>query len=446
MSDSGYCTCPLAGICSRHGYKKTPREHEICRGIRVSEVTAAKYRRAWEAGTYPGKQSISSEKPKASPRGSAPKVVETSSPYEKPGSELTRLISWFGKHASEGCGCRNHARMMDQRGCDWCEQNIETIKGWLAHEASKSKIMGFTLDQIPGFEITAEQLIKQAIRLAREKAQAQFEARGLAPLEMSSVVERDVQRSLLYFIYPIGGAHAWCWRSNLERLSKFKELFTGRMFFTVATGSHKGVPSEPLTEVEKYLEKLGFRDFSLKEGKNTKRREAEHFKSMLESVKSTDPNAVFCVAHAKGVTHSDPGSVVHKWTDLLYATVLGNWDNARGALQHYGTAGAFKRYGNFNTPGNHAWHYSGTFYWCRSASVFRRNWHKVDRQFFGMESWPGLHFRREEGACLFGDNIGDPYRMEVIESAEEEWARYGAPPVPLPAEYQQTLRTWGVLQ
>jgi hypothetical protein len=48
---------------------------------------------------------------------------------------------------------------MNDRGIDWCEQNISTIVGWLKEESSKRKI--------PFIESVAILVIKRAIRQSK---------------------------------------------------------------------------------------------------------------------------------------------------------------------------------------------------------------------------------------------------------------------------------------
>jgi hypothetical protein len=94
-------------------------------------------------------------------------------------------------------------------------------------------------------------------------------------------------------------------------------------------------------------------------------------------------------------------------------------------LESHVFAGSFKRYGMFTTPGNHKWHYSGTFYWFRNQPVFERDWRKIDRKFFGSESWPGHVATEREAACLFHDHCGDLYQMAYWQQAvEPDWTNW----------------------
>jgi hypothetical protein len=50
---------------------------------------------------------------------------------------------------------------MNQKGVEWCEQNIDTIVGWLREEADRA--------DLPFTAIGAKIIVKRAIRNARKK-------------------------------------------------------------------------------------------------------------------------------------------------------------------------------------------------------------------------------------------------------------------------------------
>lgn len=82
-----------------------------------------------------------------------------------PGTQLKAMLSRIGIVASENCSCNKRAAIMDERGCDWCEQNIDQIDGWLAEEAKKRKL--------PYLSLAGRALIHMAIRRARKKGNVQ---------------------------------------------------------------------------------------------------------------------------------------------------------------------------------------------------------------------------------------------------------------------------------
>lgn len=82
----------------------------------------------------------------------------------QPGTALSSLLGGIGFHAMPDCECQSHAAMMDTKGCDWCEQNIDTIVGWLREAARKRNL--------PFVETIAKWLVARAIANARRKSGA----------------------------------------------------------------------------------------------------------------------------------------------------------------------------------------------------------------------------------------------------------------------------------
>lgn len=54
-----------------------------------------------------------------------------------PGTVLAKMIKSLGIVMSDSCACRRHALEMNKNGNDWCEQNVDTIVGWLREEAKR---------------------------------------------------------------------------------------------------------------------------------------------------------------------------------------------------------------------------------------------------------------------------------------------------------------------
>ena len=94
-----------------------------------------------------------------------------------PGCQLTKSLAWWRIRDDGTCGCAERAAQMDAWGPDKCEQEIETIMGWL-REASEKR---FPL--VPFVDAPARMMVFQAIAAARKEAangQA-TEAKGRAP-------------------------------------------------------------------------------------------------------------------------------------------------------------------------------------------------------------------------------------------------------------------------
>ena len=86
-----------------------------------------------------------------------PKTLE--SDPDGPGSVLSNMISSLGIRSSHDCSCKKHAILMNEKGCDWCEENIDTIIGWLKEESAKRKL--------PFIESVAKLIVKRAIGTSR---------------------------------------------------------------------------------------------------------------------------------------------------------------------------------------------------------------------------------------------------------------------------------------
>lgn len=76
-----------------------------------------------------------------------------------PGSILAGMFGIFGIKSSPTCSCRKHALEMNEKGNDWCEQNIDTIIVWLKDESNKRKL--------PFIESLAKMIVKKAIQKSR---------------------------------------------------------------------------------------------------------------------------------------------------------------------------------------------------------------------------------------------------------------------------------------
>ena len=94
-----------------------------------------------------------------------PVSQKTEPPARGPGTELKKILAGWPLRivASPNCSCNAKARTMDARGCDWCEQNIDTIVGWLREEAAKRKL--------PFLDAVGKVLVRRAVQLARKDQQ-----------------------------------------------------------------------------------------------------------------------------------------------------------------------------------------------------------------------------------------------------------------------------------
>jgi hypothetical protein len=102
-------------------------------------------------------QEILGENPEKILRGLFPKTIEED-PYG-PGTILSQMIKSVGIVMTQGCSCRRHAILMNEKGNDWCEQNIDTIIGWLREESKKRKL--------PFIDAIGKLIVNRAIKKSR---------------------------------------------------------------------------------------------------------------------------------------------------------------------------------------------------------------------------------------------------------------------------------------
>jgi hypothetical protein len=76
-----------------------------------------------------------------------------------PGSMLSNMIKKIGIVMTQGCSCRRHAIEMNEKGNDWCEQNIDTIVAWLREEAGKRRL--------PFLDSVGKLMVNRAIKKSR---------------------------------------------------------------------------------------------------------------------------------------------------------------------------------------------------------------------------------------------------------------------------------------
>jgi hypothetical protein len=81
---------------------------------------------------------------------------------EKVGTELKRLLSYFGIVPTPDCQCEKHVFVLDTFGIEWCEANIDEIVGWLREEAHKRGL--------PFLDVAGRMLVRRAIKNARKQA------------------------------------------------------------------------------------------------------------------------------------------------------------------------------------------------------------------------------------------------------------------------------------
>jgi hypothetical protein len=82
-----------------------------------------------------------------------------------PGTILSKMLSKIGINSTPNCSCRRRAMEMNNRGPDWCAENIDTIVGWLREESEKRKL--------PFVDFAGKLLIQRAIKVSRKNIKSE---------------------------------------------------------------------------------------------------------------------------------------------------------------------------------------------------------------------------------------------------------------------------------
>lgn len=101
-------------------------------------------------------------------RAKFPKTLEENP--NGPGTILTNMISTMGIKSTPNCSCRRHAIEMNDKGPDWCEENMNTILGWLKEESVKR--------HLPYIESVASLIVKRAIKTSRRLIEQEAKKNG----------------------------------------------------------------------------------------------------------------------------------------------------------------------------------------------------------------------------------------------------------------------------
>lgn len=249
-----------------------------------------------------------------------------------------------------------------------------------------------------------------------------------------------ITRDLIYHVWPTKHTDQWLW--NLDQLIQRIDLFNGRRIMGIVVDGK----SHPAEAVMDYMAGHGF-EFVVRP--NSKIGEVLTFPTMLEMIRTDDPNRLAFYLHAKGVRYSqaelDSGSVRH-WAAAQYEVLLDDVESVEAALMNNLFAGSFRAW--VNTAGT-SWQYSGTFWAMRSARVFARKLPQPKDKYGGVELWPAQVSSLAESACLFVDNAGHLALKEAkcwreqIEPQLQAWRAARQAPVAIESPVAFVTAAWG---
>ena len=85
-------------------------------------------------------------------------------PGTGPVTELKNLLARVGIVAAPDCSCNAHAAEMDRNGCDWVEENMAEVVGWLREQAHARGL--------PFMDAAGRALVRIAVRNARRSGES----------------------------------------------------------------------------------------------------------------------------------------------------------------------------------------------------------------------------------------------------------------------------------
>lgn len=241
------------------------------------------------------------------------------------------------------------------------------------------------------------------------------------PFSRKDYQPETAKRNLIFFLCPLEGAQAW--QRHLGILKQSLDTFNGMRIAGLAYGPGIADPAPTV----RALSELGFHVQLFKN--DPALREVVGWIPSLELLKEhAEPNSVTFACHGKGVQR-DSGTTCHRWTDLMYDSLLGYMTLVDRLLKAYPIVGSFKKTGKaFAAKSKSDWHYSGTFYWFSNRAVFDSpRWRDVDSEWWGTESWPGKVFAARDAGCVFHEaefQKMDLYKPDVFSDVEREYENW----------------------
>lgn len=209
-----------------------------------------------------------------------------------------------------------------------------------------------------------------------------------------------VKRNLAMHVYPRSNGE---WRRSIRHIKCRLSQFDGTKKVSVAIDTS----TDRLRDVER---EFGDSGIDYREIFNDARQEMVSFPWLIEqSLDDSDAITLYC--HSKGCTHNANQSS-HLWLDAMAAACLDYPEMVEFIMQKRHIVGAF-RSGMMIGTSQAPWHFAGTWYWFRNSALWTREWHKCDPEFWGAESYPGVHFWRHESGCLFYDHAETGHLYDI---------------------------------
>ena len=202
-------------------------------------------------------------------------------------------------------------------------------------------------------------------------------------------------RNLLFYCYPVRET-IWPW--HVDRLLERKSIWNGRRIIVLALDGRTDLESDVRARFEPVEAEILVRKNDPSLG------EKAHFIDTLSLLKSTRSDEATFYAHAKGVTRKGPElEAVRSWSSLMYRCCLDFPALIERRLGQFATVGCLRW--NHHYHSRTGWCWAGTFFWVRHDALFSRNWKDIDQSKYGVEDYPGRHFKIDEGSCLTMEHV-----------------------------------------
>lgn len=237
-------------------------------------------------------------------------------------------------------------------------------------------------------------------------------------------------RNLMYRVYPAAGSGSDKWRWNVRQIQERWSLFNGKRIIAIVVDDDASRKLERPGAVKHLFSQRGYRCEFITVQDLHRLGEVTTFLPMLETLYHRDGmEHVTFYGHTKGVGRSMyPGSPVQLWTEWLYELNLDYWPVVANRLRRCPVVGAIKSVGHYSEGSAVSdWNYPGSFFWFRNKDVFARDWRAIEPFYWGVESYPSLHFGIEEAGVIAvqGDAFKELslYEPDYVGLKVEAWKR-----------------------
>lgn len=390
------CECgPEPGWCPVFGREMSRREKQICCGVNCSEAVTKDYRKAWlQQFAETQNEESGSVITTIHPAGNKPVVTNVSAP-RRPRSLLAEITV-------DDMPCEFRGDKLRDHKCAPCRGSVVTPVYECKHPDIKRNECSLAT-HVPGAmkcsscQFGGEDLFESFMEKrqnGRRKSSGVSEG-PLVPIPFTG----PVKRVLLFYLWVNADI-----QRHAELLKKHASGYDRKIMCCAYNPDSDPIDVEGIFGKE--WEHISIRN-------SEKIREVAGYRRLFPMVSNEDENTIITCAHAKGAQqHTRDNDVISWWTEAMYETVVGNCREIEDAFSKgYVIAGSFRRLGK-HFGCKYRYHYSGTFYSLRASEFFRGGVPKMKDRYWGTESLPGETVPLNKSYCVFGDDIGDLYKIE----------------------------------